>query len=246
MRPSQTPEEHCREIERCNQRGGRMLSIVDLLDAGTLAQDVAAHCMAAIASGASFLVGARPGGAGKTTVMGALLNFVPPDCVIQAATGDWRTSFSRVCWVCHEIGPGPYFAYLWGRPLREWFATGASGAMLASNLHADTMEEIEDQVIRQNGVPREHLRRIGLILFLEVTASRHGYRRTVTELWESDGTRDHALLWSRDGGWHRPATISHARLTCASDLLAVLTASDARTIHDVRRAFLSAFPDGTA
>ncbi|MBM3496717.1 MAG: hypothetical protein FJX72_20715, partial [Armatimonadetes bacterium] len=76
---------HCREIERCNQRGGRMLSVVDLVEAGTLTPDVAAYCIAAVSSGRSFLVGASPGGAGKTTVMGALLNFVPPDVALVAA-----------------------------------------------------------------------------------------------------------------------------------------------------------------
>ena len=60
---------HCAEINRCNQRGGRMLSIVDLIQAGTISRDLAAYALAAIGNGASFLVGAMPGGAGKTTVM---------------------------------------------------------------------------------------------------------------------------------------------------------------------------------
>ena len=49
-----------------------MLSVVDLIDAGTISVDLAAYSLAAISQGASFLVGAMPGGAGKTTVMGAL------------------------------------------------------------------------------------------------------------------------------------------------------------------------------
>ena len=44
-----------REIERCNQRGGRMLSIVDLIEAGTLSRELAAYALAAIGRGASFL-----------------------------------------------------------------------------------------------------------------------------------------------------------------------------------------------
>jgi len=63
---------HCREIDRCNQRGGRMLSIVDLVQAGTFTVDLAAYALAAIGKGASFMVGALPGGAGKTTVMGVI------------------------------------------------------------------------------------------------------------------------------------------------------------------------------
>lgn len=60
---------HCAEIERCNQRGGRMLSIVDLIEAGTMTRELAAYSLAAIGAGASFMVGALPGGAGKTTVI---------------------------------------------------------------------------------------------------------------------------------------------------------------------------------
>ncbi len=56
---------HCRELDRCNQRGGRMLSVLDLLDAHTLDLDLAAYLMARTTRGASFMVGARPGGAGQ-------------------------------------------------------------------------------------------------------------------------------------------------------------------------------------
>ena len=71
MRPE--VKKHVEEINRCNQRGGRMLSIVDLIDAGTVDKSIAAYFLAVISKGKSFLVGAKPGGAGKTTVMGALL-----------------------------------------------------------------------------------------------------------------------------------------------------------------------------
>ena len=47
---------HCTEVNRCNQRGGRMLSVVDLIDAGTLTRDTAAYSLAAICNGASFMV----------------------------------------------------------------------------------------------------------------------------------------------------------------------------------------------
>jgi len=35
----QSVRDHCAETERCNQRGGRMLSVVDLIEAGTMTQD---------------------------------------------------------------------------------------------------------------------------------------------------------------------------------------------------------------
>ena len=60
---------HIRALDDCNQRGGRMLSLVDLIAAGTVDLPLAAYLAAAMRSGASLLLGARPGGAGKTTVM---------------------------------------------------------------------------------------------------------------------------------------------------------------------------------
>ncbi len=106
---------HCETIERCNQRGGRMLSIVDLMASGTLTRELATYALAAIGSGASFMVGARPGGAGKTTVMGALLNLVPQHVTLVATENEAvveqgiRERLPRHCYVCHEIGNGVYY-----------------------------------------------------------------------------------------------------------------------------------------
>lgn len=74
-----TLEKHnIREIERLSQRG-KTLSIVDLLDANTLSVEMAAHLFYIVAHGASFLTAARPGNAGKTTLMQCLLTFLPPN-----------------------------------------------------------------------------------------------------------------------------------------------------------------------
>ena len=64
-------------VKRSNQRGGRMLSVVDLIEAGTLSVNQAAWILERVLNGSSWLVGARPGGAGKTTVMSAILAMVP-------------------------------------------------------------------------------------------------------------------------------------------------------------------------
>jgi len=71
-----------RQLEELNQRGGRMLTVVDLIEAGTISPEMAAAVMEALARGASILTGARPSGAGKTTVLAAFLNLLPPDVTI--------------------------------------------------------------------------------------------------------------------------------------------------------------------
>lgn len=52
-------------IGALNQRGGRMLSLVDLLEAGTVGLDMAAEMACLAAGGGSFLTAAGPGGVGK-------------------------------------------------------------------------------------------------------------------------------------------------------------------------------------
>jgi len=95
-----------------------MLSIAELIDAGTITGDSAAYSVAAINSGTSFMVGAIPGGTGKTTMMRPLPNFVHRDVqflpaenitVVERGMINWEP---RYCHICHEIGNGSYYAYL--------------------------------------------------------------------------------------------------------------------------------------
>ena len=46
---------HVREIERCNQRGGRMLSLVDLLEAGSVDLPLAGYLAAAMRNSVKLL-----------------------------------------------------------------------------------------------------------------------------------------------------------------------------------------------
>jgi hypothetical protein len=235
--------EHCREIEHCNQRGGRMLSIVDLIEAGTVTRELAAYCLAAIGGGASFLIGALPGGAGKTTVMGALLNFVPADVTLVPADGIGSIErgmkvppSSRRCFICHEIGSGPYYAYLWGEELRQYFRLAEAGHMLATNLHADTYEQAREQICGTNGVPESALRRMNLMFFLSVGRRGRGQRR-IEEAWESDGRLPHRRIYdaSAPAGAVGPSLlVSDNALALARGVLDDLLAGGVRTIQDVR------------
>ena len=194
-------QRHCRELDRCNQRGGRMLSVFDLLAAETLDLDLGAYLMARISRGASFMVGAVPGGAGKTTVMCALLNLVPAQVELVAATPEAVSHASEVgagpqyCYICHEIGAGSYFAYLWDEDLRRYCGLASAGHMLATNLHADDPKQAQDQVCRQNGVPEADFRRFDLLMFLRVDGDYWNARRQIATVYESAGTGRHRLVY---------------------------------------------------
>ncbi len=178
-----------------------MLSVFDLLAAKTLDLDLAAYLMARISRGASFMVGSVPGGAGKTTVMCALLNFVPVDVPMIAATPEAVYQASQAatsppaCYICHEIGSGSYFAYLWSDTLRTYCRLSENGHVLATNLHADDMEEARAQVCGDNGVRQELFNRFELLIFLRIEGSYLKTQRRIEKVYSSDGLSDHVLVF---------------------------------------------------
>jgi hypothetical protein len=199
-------EQHCEELNRCNQRGGRMLSVFDLLAAGTLDLDLAAYLMARISTGSSFVVGSVPGGAGKTTVMCALLNFVPVDVSLIAATPEavYEAAETKAsgpgCFLCHEIGSGPYYAYLWDDSLRAYCALTEQGHMLATNLHADDLAEAREQICGDNHVSVKHFNKFGLLIFLRIKGGYLNSHRWIEKVYSGDGSSDHQLIFDASGG----------------------------------------------
>lgn len=243
--------EYIHALDACNQRGGRMLSLIDLLDAGTVDLPLAAYLAAALRHGASLLVGARPGGAGKTAVMVALLNFLPNGMTIRAVGGRAVLDVAAqdpapgaTCYLAHEIGDGLYYAYLWGDEARDFFALTARGHTIATNLHANTLEETRDQLCLENGVAPEHLAAVALKVYLRVDRSdRLTFRRRVSHVYESDGVTDRLLWrWDRRGAFERQAVESCLVPPEEEDVyrkvLTSLHRCDVRTIEDVRRALL--------
>jgi hypothetical protein len=234
---------HCAELERCNQRGGRMLSVVDLLEAGTMDVDLAAYALAAIGNGASFMTGALPGGAGKTTIMCALLNLVPSNVELRTADGvaAIETGISapqpQCCYICHEIGDGAYYAYLWDSDLRKFFELPSAGHMIATNLHADTFAQARGQVCDENGVPAEHFKRMNVIFFISMGRTYRNVSRRIVSIWESDGKTEHRQLFGQAGSG---VNIGQSRLVNADQFAAArsrierLLVAKVRTIEEVR------------
>lgn len=243
LRMNDDIRKHVNAIDACNQRGDRMLSIVDLIDAGTLTRDLAAYALGAIGKGASFMVGALPGGAGKTTVMGALLNCVPAGVPLRAADSlatidDGLKRRDRSCYICHEIGDGGYYAYLWGGVLRRYFELPSAGHMLATNLHADTYEQAHRQICQDNGVSEEAFRQMNLLLFLSLVRTGGVFRRRIATVWESDGASAHRPIVA--GG--KSGLVTADEITRAAGVIDKLMASGIRTIVEVREVVVGSRP----
>ncbi len=220
-------------IKRSNQRGGRMLSVVDLIEAGTLTLLQACWLIDRIQQGASFLIGARPGGAGKTTVMGALLAMLPAGETVRLAARDtgWEQSKPGDCIVAYEIGRGPYEAYVWGDTLVQMTDLGRRGCRIVSNLHADTLDQAREQVAVQSGARESGL--AAFEVFVPITVSRRGFsvKRTVDGISYYHGGR-----WmSFEGNGHTPSArerdIAHFVQACLDE--------NRHTIEAVRTAWLA-------
>ena len=191
--------DNVREIEGLNQRGGRTLAFSDLIEAGTLSAEMAGELAALVESGASILTAARPSGAGKSTVLANLLACLPPGERI-VTTPDARaverahsTPLAEpVCFLAHEIGSGPWYAYLWDGAAARFFDLPSTGHRIATCLHADTRDELYDLLASQ-GVSTGAMRSIGLVAFVRRAG---GLRRVGSVFVPGEG--GHRLRWRWD------------------------------------------------
>ena len=252
--------DNLQQIEALNQRGGRTLSVVDLIDANTINVDMAAYLFCCVANGASFLTAAQPGGAGKSTVLAALLNFLPPGTRIVTTSRPGvideelrHKPNEPTCVLAHEIGSGRWFGYIWGESVAKYFRLIEGRRRIGSCQHADTMEELTAILSAAPlHVTEEELLRVDLALFMHVQGGFAGTRRRVCAVHECSG-HDHPMVFTwhkRDDAFEKltrsvllprlaerqgkDAAAVQAELAKARDFIADLVADDVRLIQDVR------------
>jgi hypothetical protein len=199
-------ESNLRQIEMLNQRGGRTLSIVDLMEAGTITAEAAGYLLWRVAHGASFLTGAVPGGAGKSTLLADLLGMLPPGerIVTTPDTSAVRDALrdndrSGNCYLCHEIGSGMWYGYLWGDTVADFFQLTAGGGRIAACLHADDPAQMREILVsRELGVTDDAFACVGLLLFMGFARGSLRSVRRVNSIWTSDASGAHKLAFEHD------------------------------------------------
>jgi hypothetical protein len=192
------------------------LSIAELIRAGTLDAELAATLWLLIEGRVPLIVAAQPGGTGKTTLLTALLDFLPPGQRIVELEGasetfDWLPQATELGW--HQTGGLPRAeagqppirpdntvllvpelsdhlpSYTWGAEARIAIRAVSIGYGLAATIHADELEGVLEELRRPPvGADDDELSRLGVVLILRRFGD--GRRRVVAAHYIRPTARD--------------------------------------------------------
>ena len=224
-------------------------SLLDLVSRGTLSLELAGWLVAQVSRGASYIVGAGPGGIGKTTTMRSLLSFVPSHLSFAVALpGEIeKIDGGPTCVVSHELSGHPPASYLWDEELRDFFRLSEWRHVLVGNMHVDSLEETRDQVCEQNGVPEDQFRAVDLLIFIGVDGPEPGagrikdtsLQRFVSEIVHSDGSLEHRQVYTREGGFTDKAPRDLDYEASCRDFLETAIKDGLGDVQQVRERFLN-------
>ena len=164
------------------------LAIVQIMEAGTLPPRMAGAFWVGLEHGASFIFAAAPPGAGKTTLLTALLAFAREDTRAYFTRG-WGETFDLpppsddypTYLMINEISDH-LPVYSWGPYVVECFRLLSEGYSLLSTLHAETIDEILEQLIDDNDAAAEHVAKLTFVAPMVVENREGGTLRRVRDV----------------------------------------------------------------
>lgn len=157
------------------------LSIIDLVNSGTVDCKLAGLLWVLMEHRASVLVAAGPSFAGKTTLLHALLDFLPPDqqkIPLRGYYEDFQFADSsrpeKTYMIVEEFSRHGFFEfdYLWGAKAVRAFELVSQGYGLGATLHARASEEVVYILHRALGLTMPVISRLGIIVNLHVAPGR--------------------------------------------------------------------------
>jgi hypothetical protein len=200
------------------------MSIVQVLQAGTMPPRLAAAFWLALERGASLAFAADPPGAGKTTILTALLALAPPEMVAYFTRG-WGETFELPppsddypTYIMVNEMSDHLPVYSWGPYVVRAFELLAEGYSMCTTLHADTVDEVIDQLTDDAGVPRPLLANLTFIVPLAIVRREAQALRRVREAGML-GPGDDGLAVRRIATWDERndafSVLSTPEATCA-------------------------------
>lgn len=192
-------------------------SVVELIASGVLDADLAALAWILVEARLPLIVGGLQQGAGKTTVLEALLDFVPPparriDLAGGAEDFAWLPEAEALGWtrstpvVAEAIPVTPVSAvlvaaelsehlpiYTWGHAARTLVRAASIGYGVAATLHADRLEDVHALLRgRPIGLTDDELTYLGLVVIVRAERGADGHirRRVVSAHYARPVGRD--------------------------------------------------------
>ena len=188
-------------------------SVVELIRDGTLDAELAAHLWLLVEARVPILVAAQAQGVGKSTLLLALLDFLPPETRVVSLAGEtetfaWLPQATELGWpgTAHPmrapdpVRPGTTVlfaaelsnhlpAYTWGVAARIAVRATSIGYGLAATIHADSLDDVFE-MLREPPVRLVHdeLSHLGVVLILRVADG--GRRRVVAAHYVRPIARD--------------------------------------------------------
>ena len=188
-------------------------SIVELIAAGTLDAELAAELWLLTEARVPMVVAAEAQGTGKSTLLDALLAFVPPSVRVVELAGEdetfgWLPQASELGWpgtvrptgdgepvrpettvmLAHELS-NHLPAYTWGEAARIAVRAASVGYGLAATIHADALDGVFDALRRPPvRLADDELSHLGVVLVLRRLDD--GRRRVVAAHYVRPVARD--------------------------------------------------------
>jgi hypothetical protein len=186
---------------------------VELIGDGTLDAELAAQLWLLVEARVPIVVAAEAQGTGKSTLLGAVLDLLPPGVRLVELAGvdetfDWLPQASELGWpgVARPTGSGEPVrpdttvllvtelsnhlpAYTWGEAARIAVRAASIGYGLAATIHADSLDEVFETLRRPPvRLADDELSHLGVVLVLRHLAD--GRRRVVAAHYVRPIARD--------------------------------------------------------
>ncbi len=224
-------------IESINQRGGRMLSLAGMIDAGTLNLEIAGLLIFLLSKNSSFLSCALKGGAGKTALMGALLQHLGEDTGIVPYSSLMDPP-GKACVMAQEINNAHYAGYVYGPDAGRFLSLPEKhkNISVCSTAHADSPEELYDLLQNGHGIGRDLIAGLDFLVFINFFSGK----RRLSSLYQSSKNGFDQIYKYVPGadGWELENGFDFSRYSIGT--------SESREILDNNRSLLAALVEAGA